>query len=137
MYVFGGKSGNSTKLNDLWAFNMSKHIWSEVICTDETIPEPRSGHTACLYDGTMLVFGGIVEVTKELNDVCAFSVSQKRWLYLCEDLESPVKKQKTMKQRESSPGIGQSAMRDDLPIEHQSTGIALSKKLPRNKSNMS
>ena len=75
MYVFGGKSDNATKLNDLWAFNLTKHTWSEIITTDEIVPEPRSGHTACIYDGIMLIFGGIVEVTKELNDVCAYSIS--------------------------------------------------------------
>lgn len=75
MYVFGGKSDNSVKLNDLWAFNMSSHQWSLIKPVDEVLPETRSGHTACMYDGIMLVFGGIFEVTKELNDVCAFSLS--------------------------------------------------------------
>lgn len=28
MYVFGGKSDNATKLNDLWAFNLNKYTWS-------------------------------------------------------------------------------------------------------------
>jgi hypothetical protein len=36
---------------------------------DGRSPDPRSGHTACYYEGYILVFGGILEVTKELNDV--------------------------------------------------------------------
>lgn len=75
MYIFGGKSDNATKLNDLWAFNMSNPSWQRIKPVDEVLPETRSGHSAVIYDGVMLVFGGILEVTKELNDVCAFSIS--------------------------------------------------------------
>lgn len=106
MYVFGGKSDNANKLNDLWAFNLNNPSWTKIKPVDEVIPEPRSGHSAQIYDGVMLVFGGILEVTKEMNDVCAFSISQKRWVYLCEDLQSPVKKMKSVKdRRDSSPEV--------------------------------
>lgn len=74
MYVFGGKSDSATKLNDLWMFNMTSHKWIEVRNVDEVVPEPRSGHSSLIFDGVILVFGGIYEVTKELNDICAFSL---------------------------------------------------------------
>jgi N-acetylneuraminic acid mutarotase len=82
MYIFGGKSDNSTKLNDLWQFNISSHKWTQLHGVDEVIPEPRSGHSALIYDGVMLVFGGLFEVTKELNDICGYSLGQKRWMFL-------------------------------------------------------
>lgn len=88
MYVFGGKTDNSLKLNDLWAFSLSANKWHEVRPVDEVIPDVRSGHSACVYDGLILVFGGIFEVTKELNDVCAFSISQNRWVHICQDVSS-------------------------------------------------
>lgn len=102
MYVFGGKSDNSVKLNDLWAFNLQSHHWNQVIAVDDELPETRSGHTAVMYDSIMVVFGGIYEVTKELNDVCAYSIHQKRWVSLCEAMGSPVKKNKTF-MKDSSP----------------------------------
>ena len=41
-------------------------------------------------------------VTKEQNDVCAYSIHQKRWVSLCEAMGSPVKKNKTF-MKDSSP----------------------------------
>ena len=75
MYVFGGKAGNSLKLNDLWQFNIQSHVWTEIKPVDDERPEVRSGHTAVVWDGVMVIFGGIFEVTKELNDVCAFNIA--------------------------------------------------------------
>ena len=46
---------------------------------------PRSGHSACLYKDYMLVFGGILEVTKELNDLWVFDLRSKKWVALFED----------------------------------------------------
>jgi N-acetylneuraminic acid mutarotase len=69
MYIFGGKDSNSQKLNDLWAFDLESSTWTLMQPIDRRSPDPRSGHTACYYEGYILVFGGILEVTKELNDV--------------------------------------------------------------------
>lgn len=33
---------------------------------------PRSGHTAVINGNKMFIFGGIFELTKELNDMCVF-----------------------------------------------------------------
>jgi len=74
MYIFGGKADNSLRLNDLWGFNLQSNTWTLVKPVDEVVPEVRSGHSACVYDGLILIFGGIYEVTKELNDTYAFSL---------------------------------------------------------------
>jgi len=39
----------------------------------------------------MFIFGGIFEVTKELNDVQAFSLKTKEWTSIYEDEQSPQK----------------------------------------------
>ena len=85
MYIFGGKCGNSNKLNDLWSFNLSAQTWTQIRPVDEVVPEVRSGHSSCIYDGLILVFGGIFEVTKEMNDTYAFSLSQRRWVLMSQD----------------------------------------------------
>ena len=94
MYVFGGKSGNSTKLNDLWGYSLSNNSWSQITPTDEIVPEVRSGHTLTMCENNIIVFGGIHSVTKEMNDVYAFCIPQKRWINLCEQVGgSPIRNQ--------------------------------------------
>ena len=39
----------------------------------------RSGHSACVYSGHMIVFGGMLSVTKEVDDVLAFNFETKQW----------------------------------------------------------
>ena len=74
MYVFGGKDCDSNKLNDLWSFNVKGSYWTKIEPEGEVIPCIRSGHTACMLEGFMSIFGGIFEVTKELNDLYAYSI---------------------------------------------------------------
>ena len=83
MYVFGGKSDKSVKLNDLWQFNLQTHTWKRASVVDDVQPEVRSGHSSCVYDNMIIVFGGIYEVTKELNDCYGYSLTEKRWIALC------------------------------------------------------
>jgi hypothetical protein len=42
----------------------------------------------------MIVFGGIYEVTKELNDMHLFDMRQKRWIQFFEETGSPLGKYK-------------------------------------------
>ena len=55
-------------------------------------PLARSGHSACLYKEFMLIFGGIHEVTKELDDMHIFDFKNKRWIQFFEEMSSPVKR---------------------------------------------
>lgn len=91
MYIFGGKDSNSQKLNDLWAFDMESSTWSQILPVDGRSPDPRSGHSACYFEGYILVFGGILEVTKELNDVQVFVIKEQKWIQIYEDFFSPSK----------------------------------------------
>ena len=43
---------------------------------------PRSGHSSDVYDGYLVVFGGIIDVTKELNDLSIFSFEKNEWITL-------------------------------------------------------
>ncbi len=42
----------------------------------------------------MIIFGGIFEVTKELNDMHLFDMRQKRWIQFFEETASPLNKNK-------------------------------------------
>jgi hypothetical protein len=47
----------------------------------------------------MIIYGGIYEVTKELNDMHVFNVVTEKWLCLFEEINSPMK---------NNPNIGNS-----------------------------
>ena len=51
---------------------------------------PRSGHSAVLYDGYICIFGGIFEVTKELNDLQLYDIANNRWICLFSETNEPV-----------------------------------------------
>jgi N-acetylneuraminic acid mutarotase len=85
MYVFGGKDQDSNKLNDLWAFNVKGIYWEKIEPEEGLVPCVRSGFTTSVFDGCFIVFGGILEVTKELNDIWAFSFKQNRWILVQDD----------------------------------------------------
>lgn len=57
----------------------------------ENPPTGRSGHSACLYKDMMLIFGGIIEVTKELDDMHIFDFKNNRWIEFFEECSSPIK----------------------------------------------
>lgn len=80
MAVFGGKNDENEKLNDTWIFNIFDQTWKMVQPeTDAFMPVARSGHSASVYKGEMIVFGGIEEITRELNDTLAFNLTTQTW----------------------------------------------------------
>lgn len=48
----------------------------------------RSGHTAVAYGNKMFVFGGMLEVTKELNDLLSFDIKTKQFTVIDPNGES-------------------------------------------------
>lgn len=73
MYVFGGQDDDNNKLEDLWSFNLTTKTWNQIhYKTSEDFSVGRSGQTAVDYGSKMFIFGGILEVTKELNDLVGF-----------------------------------------------------------------
>ncbi len=88
MYVFGGKDDNSEKLNDLWVYNLADKRWVEIEAEGE-IPFERSGHTSDIYEDFLVIFGGIWDVTKELNDLHLYSFNENRWITVQSTVGSP------------------------------------------------
>lgn len=87
MYIFGGKDDENLKLSDTWKFNLSTHEWTCIETADE--PMGRSGHASQVYSDCMIIYGGIFEVTKELNDMHVFDFKKQQWVVLFEELNSP------------------------------------------------
>lgn len=87
MYIFGGKDLQNTKLNDLWRLSLTRDVWEQIEYSQDQseIPVPRSGHSCQTYNGNMIVFGGIQEITKELNDCFIYNYETNSWTQMSSD----------------------------------------------------
>ena len=74
MYIFGGKDEENRKLNDLWKLDLISNKWTLLEQPSFTVPTPRSGHSADIFGDYMVLFGGIFEITKELNDLYLYDI---------------------------------------------------------------
>ena len=73
LYIFGGMDEDNSKFCDLWEFDLATETYKEITCPPNTPqPGPRSGHSAVIFKDKMYIFGGILELTKELNEMCIF-----------------------------------------------------------------
>ena len=79
LYIFGGQDDDNNKLNDLWEYDPSQGAQGMrqiQIPQGALQPLARSGHSAVVYGSKMYIFGGILELTKELNDMLVFDFTQ-------------------------------------------------------------
>ena len=53
---------------------------------EEDVPKSRSGHASGVYGRYMIIYGGIHDVCKELNDMHLFDMVEDRWLCLFDEL---------------------------------------------------
>lgn len=58
MYVFGGCTGRNTTFNDLWRFDLNSRRWIRPLAVG-TYPPPMAFSTFVLYDGILVLFGGL------------------------------------------------------------------------------
>jgi hypothetical protein len=83
LVVYGGSSEDSEKLNDVWLFDFASKSWSmlrdNLESESETEPSGRSGHSIIHFKGHIVLFGGIFEITNELNDIFIFNLATKVW----------------------------------------------------------
>ena len=80
-YVFGGQDDDNNKLDDMWEYDLTSNSWRQIqIPEGDLRPLTRSGHSAVTYGNRMYIFGGILELTKELNDMCIYDFSQGRFV---------------------------------------------------------
>ena len=68
-------------------------LWQE--CNydeDKGMPLPRSGHSASIHGHFMLIYGGIIDITKELDDLLIYDLEKRKWIQLFDELLlSPIK----------------------------------------------
>ena len=79
MIIFGG-NGSTGKLNDLWNFNLNDKKWNRIMAEGYS-PKPRDGHLSSLiYKKYMVIYAGLDDKDKVINDICIFDIEKKKWL---------------------------------------------------------
>ncbi|KAJ9097831.1 hypothetical protein QFC19_006621 [Naganishia cerealis] len=77
LYVFGGTDG-AFHYNDTWCYDIATRTWTELQCIGY-VPLAREGCAATLVDDVIYVFGGRDVNGKDLGDLAAFKISNRRW----------------------------------------------------------
>lgn len=124
MLVFGGKDDENQKLNDLWKFDFSTKMWEEMKPTNEVydLPTPRAGHSAIMYKNElMMIFGGIYEITRELNDCHIYSIKDNSWHNLYDET-GPVSPVKEKNESNASPLRRKGTSTNDMTGQKPTTG---------------
>ena len=80
LYIFGGTDMDNKRLGDLWMYDLIALKWTQIIGKSLFEVSARSGHTASVFKGHMIIFGGMLSVTKEVDDTLAFNFETKEWL---------------------------------------------------------
>ncbi|XP_023306658.1 kelch domain-containing protein 3 [Lucilia cuprina] len=81
IYMWGGRN-DETLCNVLYCFDPKTLSWSRPQVTG-AIPGSRDGHSACVIDNCMYIFGGFVEEIHEFScDVHALNFDTMEWRYI-------------------------------------------------------
>ena len=111
---------------------MSGGEWSKIKASEESYNiVPRCGHTSVMHNGKMYIFGGLYELTHELNDLVAFDFSTKTFVKI--DGEEVVHEDEVAGPEQTSPD-GRSKQHDASPnISKKKTFAASSTRSPSKK----
>jgi N-acetylneuraminic acid mutarotase len=74
MLIFGGFANTTTPMNDMWEFTLSTSTWKKIEVGSE-IPSPRGDHSCVLWNGAMILFGGVSD-TAYYNDLWMLDISK-------------------------------------------------------------
>lgn len=80
MYTFGGSNTLSMKESphSFYALDLKTLRW-EVIHARGDIPQSRDDHSAVIYEGSMVIFGGLTPDGDRSNDVYRYYFKDNKW----------------------------------------------------------
>lgn len=73
LYLFGGQNSNAETVNDFWRYSFGMKQWQRMN-PKGVVPQPRSGHTLICVEKSLIMFGGLIEITKECNDTYKYDM---------------------------------------------------------------
>jgi len=81
IYIFGGRNDQHGACNILYCFNTNTFKWS-IPNTTGTPPGARDGHSSCVVNTKLYIFGGYKEVTQQFSSEMQFLESETMtWHY--------------------------------------------------------
>lgn len=81
IFIFGGQLEKSfyqnrpCLSNEIFKFDPQKSVW-KLVPAQGTLIEPRKAHAVCIYEQAMIVYGGIDQYNRYLDDVWAYHLSK-------------------------------------------------------------
>lgn len=78
LLVHNGHDSDNEKLQDIWTFDMPSAKWTQVQQKGD-VPPGRSGHTLVKYRDILILYGGILEITKESEDMFVYHIPTSQW----------------------------------------------------------
>ncbi|XP_065344018.1 F-box only protein 42-like isoform X1 [Cloeon dipterum] len=81
LYVFGGEVGfSSATETPLWVYQVGSNSWRKVRSPKGVqVPRGRRGHTALIYQGAMIIYGGYQDLRGSTNELWAFDFNTESW----------------------------------------------------------
>nr|CAI5831057.1 unnamed protein product [Callosobruchus analis] len=81
IYVFGGEVGFSAATETpLWVYDIRGNSWKKKRTKKGvTTPKGRRGHTALVYNGSMLIYGGYQDLKGSCNELWAYHFDTDSW----------------------------------------------------------
>jgi hypothetical protein len=78
LLIQNGHDNENEKQGDLWKFDLKARTWTQIEQRGD-VPSGRTGHTLIHHRGFLIMYGGILEVTKETDDIYALHLGSMTW----------------------------------------------------------
>ena len=81
IYLWGGRADWTNHLcNQIYVYEPKVHAWTKLEDVRGEVPDGRDGHSACVVNRSMFIFGGYVQRVKKFsNDLYEFNFNSHEW----------------------------------------------------------
>lgn len=79
LYVHGGKTSSGQPTYDLWAYDLTKKDWDEIVLPPGSKPPAREGHLATVFPGGVILTGGKNGTGVSLRDTWDYYPNENRF----------------------------------------------------------
>lgn len=79
MYLFGGSSTtHSEYCHSFYSLDLKTLRWDSINARGD-VPSTRDNHSAVIYDGGMVIFGGATPDGEKSNDIYRYHFKDNKW----------------------------------------------------------
>ncbi|XP_051937777.1 tRNA wybutosine-synthesizing protein 4 [Hippocampus zosterae] len=88
LFIFGGKNESEAVLGDGYFLDLDQKHWTEV-AVEGAAPEARHSHSACSYQGGLVLFGGHGRRGEPLGDIMVMKPNERGFCWERIDVQPP------------------------------------------------